>query len=168
MPISGGKYVAPTWTNGAAPAINAAELQAVCNTLESVQTRAKVQVVSYTGTGQYGSSHPCSITFTDAPDFVIFVGGTGSPSYWSQPSITETGGTGVTVYWVATACLTNSYQDMGFLMKSPGPAASSYTRLSNNGKTIQWYVDATGSAEEQFNYSGITYYFLGISGVTTP
>ena len=33
MPISGGKYTAPTWANGASPAINASELQAICDTL---------------------------------------------------------------------------------------------------------------------------------------
>lgn len=33
MPISGGSYVSPTWTNDASPAINAAELQAITDTL---------------------------------------------------------------------------------------------------------------------------------------
>ena len=34
MPISGGKYVAPTWVNGSSPAIDASEMQAITDTLE--------------------------------------------------------------------------------------------------------------------------------------
>lgn len=33
MPISGGKYVSPTWANNASPAINASELQAITDTI---------------------------------------------------------------------------------------------------------------------------------------
>ena len=38
MPIQNGQYVAPTWVNGNRPAINATELQAMCDTLENGQT----------------------------------------------------------------------------------------------------------------------------------
>ena len=37
MPITGGKYVSPTWENGSAPALNAAELQAMTNTIANNQ-----------------------------------------------------------------------------------------------------------------------------------
>lgn len=37
MPISGGKYVSPTWHNNAAPALDAAELQAMTDTIEGNQ-----------------------------------------------------------------------------------------------------------------------------------
>ena len=33
MPISGGKYVSPTWANNASPAINSSELQAITDTI---------------------------------------------------------------------------------------------------------------------------------------
>ena len=33
MPIAGGKYTAPEWTNEASPAIDADELQAICDIL---------------------------------------------------------------------------------------------------------------------------------------
>lgn len=36
MPISDGKYVSPTWVNGAAPALTATEMQAITDTLELV------------------------------------------------------------------------------------------------------------------------------------
>ena len=37
MPIVNGKYVAPTWTNGSSPAISAAELQAMSDTIAQMQ-----------------------------------------------------------------------------------------------------------------------------------
>ena len=39
MPIVNGAYVAPTWVNGSTPAISAAELQAVSNTLAKVPVK---------------------------------------------------------------------------------------------------------------------------------
>lgn len=39
MPISGGKYVAPTWQNDGSPAIDATELQAISDSLEEVDAR---------------------------------------------------------------------------------------------------------------------------------
>ncbi len=41
MPIVDGKYVAPTWVNNAPPAIDAAELQAICDAL--VRTNSLAQ-----------------------------------------------------------------------------------------------------------------------------
>ena len=35
MPISGGKYVAPTWANSTTPPIDASELQDICDSIES-------------------------------------------------------------------------------------------------------------------------------------
>ena len=40
MPITNDKYQAPTWVNEAAPAIDADELQAICDTVEKSQTES--------------------------------------------------------------------------------------------------------------------------------
>lgn len=50
MPISNGKYVAPNWVNGSSPAINATELNAICQTLEKVPD-------TYTTPGSIGNLH---------------------------------------------------------------------------------------------------------------
>lgn len=39
MPIQNGEYVAPQWTNNAPPPLNASELQAICDTVESNQDK---------------------------------------------------------------------------------------------------------------------------------
>lgn len=47
MPIVNGAYVAPTWNNDAPPAINAAELQDICDTIETYDTsKANVSYVN--------------------------------------------------------------------------------------------------------------------------
>lgn len=43
MPIVNGKYQAPTWVNGNRPAINASELQAICDTLEGIPSNYYTQ-----------------------------------------------------------------------------------------------------------------------------
>ena len=55
MPITSGKYVAPTWQNGGSPAINASELQAMSNTIAKSQTFVDSITISTTwiGSGPY-------------------------------------------------------------------------------------------------------------------
>lgn len=53
MPIVDGSYVAPTWANGTTPAITAAELQAMSDTIVNNQTgvgnaQSKIRVASVT------------------------------------------------------------------------------------------------------------------------
>lgn len=77
MPISGGKYVAPTWHNNAAPAIDAAELQAMSDTLAALQTpgsNAKLQFVAkYVTAGSFQFSVP------ETGDYIaLIIGGGGS------------------------------------------------------------------------------------------
>lgn len=46
MPISDGKYVAPTWVNDSSPSIDADELQAMCDTIESNQNARAVSILA--------------------------------------------------------------------------------------------------------------------------
>lgn len=56
MPLINGRYTAPTWVNGQTPAIDAAELQAMTNTISGNQPRyASVTLTAglWTGSGPY-------------------------------------------------------------------------------------------------------------------
>ena len=53
MPISGGQYVAPTWVNNSSPAINASELQAMCDSIVTNQSNIS---------GRAPTSHASSAT----------------------------------------------------------------------------------------------------------
>ncbi|WP_298020986.1 hypothetical protein, partial [uncultured Dysosmobacter sp.] len=85
MPRVNNKYVCPAWKDNAAPAIDAAELLAIGQSIVANQTdietlktaiaavsgAAKIQTGSYVGTGTYGESNPCSLTFDFSPKLVI-------------------------------------------------------------------------------------------------
>lgn len=89
MPMSNGNYVAPTWVDNAPPALDAAELQAMCDTIVQNQGDAaalqaavqaltttvggKAQVVtgSYVGSGTYGSSNKTIISTASGLKAVI-------------------------------------------------------------------------------------------------
>ena len=92
MPMSGSNYVAPTWVNNAPPALDAAELQAMCNTIVQNQGDAaalraaissltsvvngatKVLTGSYIGTGVHGSNNPNTLSFSENV-FAFFIAG---------------------------------------------------------------------------------------------
>lgn len=82
MPIVNGNYVAPTWINGQSPAINASELQAICDSLEQAENSitmlmpmlteaGKLETGSYTGTGATGSANPVVLSFSITPKLVV-------------------------------------------------------------------------------------------------
>lgn len=106
---------------------------------------AKTQVISYIGTGTYGSSNPCSIT----ADFEIKIafylagyqhGGSKGVSPIQAVMIGDT--------------LTTTYQQyMG-----SGNLSSNYAKKSFDGKTFFWYQ--TGSSTNQLNYLGAKYWIM--------
>ncbi len=56
MPLTNGRYTAPTWVNGQAPAINAAELQAMTDTISDNQPRTAAVTLTaglWSGSGPY-------------------------------------------------------------------------------------------------------------------
>ena len=91
MPMSGSNYVAPTWVDGGPPALDAEELQAMCDTIQEnqgdvtslqsavssisslVNGKSTMQVVTYIGTGTAGESNPTSISFSGQPKLLIVV-----------------------------------------------------------------------------------------------
>lgn len=100
-------YVAPTWKNGAAPALDAAALQAISNAIVDLQNKnasqdslisslqsavngkARVAFGTYTGTGTYGSLNPTHIIVGFAPYLCMCIG-----TYSFNPMNYFTGGFG--------------------------------------------------------------------------
>ncbi len=114
--------------------------------------KARVQVVSYVGTGTYGSSNPNSLTFDFVPKVVIFLrkynknsgqsGNLASDYRFDNRVITP-------------ESLTTEYTRYnGF-----GKGSDSYAKKSKDGRTIYWHNSDEG---DQGNSSGYIYYFLVI------
>lgn len=162
MPMSGNNYVAPTWVNGGPPALDAAELQAMCDTVQENQggvgalqegqttltekidsltalvgEKAEIQWGSYLGTGTYGESNPTSITFRFIPRFVFVI----PENFRSAESAY------FLVRWV--------YGLNSIVWHYPD-GVTSYTL---DGNTLNWVSD---SATSQYNEQNHKYYYIGI------
>ena len=113
--------------------------------------KARVQVVSYVGTGTYGESNPNSLTFDFAPKVVMFL-------RYYKSGITQSGALGSygsDSRVITPESLTTTYARYnGF-----GDKSYSYAKKSKDGKTIFWYND---NSYHQGNDSGYIYYFLVI------
>lgn len=105
--------------------------------------KARVQVVSYVGTGTYGESNPCSITAGFKIKAAIMM-------YHYIPSSGS-------LFMISDELSTNYTADIGF---SEVNANYSWGKKSADGKTLSWY--GTRSASGQFNDSGYKYYVLCI------
>ena len=155
MPLSGGKYVAPHWVNNSAPALDAAELQAICDTVVKNQTeagkisglqsaingRARVQVVTYIGTGTYGESYPNRVTFDFPPKFVFCSGAVINTNRTGAFALFRDGALYGPVSWG------------GFYI----------TRASFSGNSVSWYTYSSSNESGQANARDQKYTIIGIA-----
>lgn len=120
--------------------------------------KARVQVVSYVGTGTYGADNPCSLTFDFAPKVVMFIDyvytdGTSRGNHY----INNYSNIYYEMSRLSTEKLTGAYaQNNG--LGSYGPQL--YGKKTNGGKTITWY--AQSGSDYQANSAGYIYTYLGI------
>lgn len=110
--------------------------------------KARVQVLSYVGTGTYGSSNPNSLTFDFVPKLVI---------------IRANGAANVFIYTLLflAGTLTKTFQENGYvnLIGDSEPGLSdAYARVS--GRTLAWY--SVDSYNRQANYKGAKYTAIAI------
>ena len=157
MPISGGKYVAPTWRNNAAPAIDAAELQAMSDTLESndeavaalqeaISGGYQVKFGSYVGTG----TDTRTLTFDDAPKAVFI--------YFSLRRSSVVSMVSLSVNIPGHDDFANG-EDIDY-MNFDGASTWSLTNCSwNSAGTSFTFTDETSSSAEVLNQSNTTYYY---------
>lgn len=152
MPVVGGNYISPVWVDDNPPALNASEMQAITTTLQFLDTgySAQVETGSYVGTGTYGSSNPCSITFGFAPTLLIVEGDKASSS------------SGNAYYTGIPYLFTSSYLKVAQLDANSANVYDNVVTVSNGGKTISWYRASGIVASQQLNESGTTYRWMAI------
>ena len=110
------------------------------NVQASADGKARIQTGSYVGTGTYGASNPCSLTFDLTPKFFCIAG--------------VSDGVKIT-YGIAV------YGSNGLQHTKPS-SSTYYANLTWQENGITWYAD---SAYEQFNESTIgttIYYYIAI------
>ena len=106
------------------------------------------QVIKYRGTGTYRKESPTSLTFSFAPDLVIYVGLATTSSY--------TGPTSPVNRCVMMTELSTSYPSNHNCYTQ----AVNFARKSADGKTLEFF--STNSAADQANFQDQYYWFVGM------
>lgn len=144
-------------------------LKSVANNLPT--SFAKVKVLSYTGTGKYGKSNPCSVTCSDfVPKILLYLG---YHHNFEQLTIMQESATSFGYYYTRNAIFcdhltTNWQSSMGFIELSSGEPITRYAKKSADGKTIYWCVSdgndggIKGDDTKQLNANVRTYYILAL------
>lgn len=145
--------------------------------LAPILSTAQVVVGSYTGTGVYGASNPCSLTFEKAPKAIILMSResdsisdgddhtfAGMVSIQSPDSTANT--KQITAHIIPNTLTTEYKQGYGFSFGSSYSSGNfvaslytSYAKKSADGRTVYWYNSA---AAPQCNISGNTYHYMAI------
>ena len=137
--------------------------------LDSLMTNmgaARIQTGSYVGTGTYGASNPCSLTFDF--DFTYFWILTDNYRFYGLHEFSD----GITKsYFLNVSLVTNNYPSYDS-NSHDNPAyfrtwGSKYcTRVKYSNKVLNWFIVYTGSnsneytASSQFNRSNIVYSYI--------
>ncbi len=159
-------YVAPNWKNGAAPALDAAALQAISDAIvenqgdiaslkTAVAEKADVVIGSYVGTGGYGSSRPSSLTFPSPVEFLWIYA-----IRYGDGSIGSTLYRGMTTLPTLTLLMNTWRTTRGFDLINHSLTSAAAARRTNSGKTVEWYNSNSDSS--QGSISGYTYYYLAV------
>lgn len=121
--------------------------------------KARMQVVSYVGTGTYGEDNPCSLTFDFPPKVVMFI----ASVYVNVPNSVGQSNHFFDNYSNIASELTRLITEpltTNFLQSAGFGDTSSYAKKSIDGRVITWY-NYSGD-DYQGNISGMKYYYLGI------
>ena len=135
------------------------------NMQNNIESRAKIQIGSYIGTGTYGASNPCSLTFNFKPIWIQLtsIGNKQSIPYQSAPSH----GGNYYQNGIFLSNITSSYSNgfgIGYGKTVTGNGGYSFWGKMIN-TTYYWYLDVynvTGDAAMQYNASGTKYSYLAL------
>lgn len=116
---------------------------------QNANNRTLLEIKSYIGTGASGENNPCSISFSFAPDVVIYIGNrpVNGGSFEFLRSIYN--------QYVLCSLLNASFSVSELL------AFGCYAKISSDRKTISWY-DYSSDNEDQLNFKNYNYYFMAL------
>lgn len=166
MPMSGSNYVAPTWVDNAPPALDATELQAMCDTIAENQSDAAAlqeavsalqSAVSSLTTSVNSRVKAISGTYVGTGTSTVSISGLSDPQYLFVYGV-------VSEQSAFIPCWSNE--------ASAGIGAGLYTYSGNQSSYSAYLVSTYGSSVSFSSYSGnsnglnskgITYYYLAFS-----
>ena len=128
-----------------------------------VASSIKIQVVSYVGTGKYGASNPCSLSFGFSPDAIIFLYRENTSGNIDQEGAFASNG--IPFYKESLLSLDTSYkQYRGFSTRTS--MQYSYAKTNEAKNQIVWYDNYNYGEISQLNISGYKYTFLALKFIT--
>ena len=135
----------------------------ISNVQNTANSRAQIVTGSYVGTGTYGASNPCSLTFDFPPKlFCIFSSTSISNTELNDVSDPNGAFRVSTINLIVTSYLTTNYRkSMNYLAFAGDNHVSSrsYIKKSADGKTIFWYNIGSNSTL-QFNAPNTIYWWM--------
>lgn len=159
---------------GTLPVANGGTGTTSLNSLMTNMGAARIQTGSYTGTGTYGASNPCSLTFNFVPVFISIysfiddsgdLGVVGNSSYGKSSQTNQL----MSYSMVNTSIATTTYKKPGFGLWYTGQTNAtyySYWKCSKDRKTYYWYSishdGSYGNNEYQLNKNKYTYYYYAL------
>ena len=122
------------------------------NANASISTKAKIQTGSYVGTGTYGASNPCSLTFDFVPKFIFI----------KRIDLNEEDNYEHIFFCMPDTLCTDFLRPDGYAIIGVNSFTPSYAKAfsSNDKKTLNWSYEGTNQYENQtfqFNGSGASY-----------
>lgn len=123
------------------------------NALNIANSKAKMFILAYTGTGNYGADNPCTITVSSPIQILILLG-------WRSTSYSFIVPTDNTVNTVLLDLLTTSYQQYSGFSSNHMTINTTYCRTNSNKTMVEWY--SAQDSNQQLNMYGSTYYYIGL------
>lgn len=129
-------------------------LSALASALQSVRGYAKIQTGSYVGTGTYGASNPCSLTFAFTPQIIfLYNKNYGNPTTIHSQKETDQS----IVFYIANIGDYSAYF-------SSTTKVSYYINIVFQNSNVKWYADTNKTnykptAEAQYNELNTEYYY---------
>ena len=117
----------------------------------TANSKAKIQIISYVGTGTYGEENPTVITFSFSPEMIFLARSSDYLRFTKN---------------VSTSYAENDFFSYSF--SDPQGGANGYGKKSNDGKTFSMYAVPKSTqypgraAGSQNNSAGVTYSYIAI------
>lgn len=128
--------------------VGKATISSLASVLQSVGGYAKIQTGSYVGTGTYGSSNPCSLTFDFVPKFICIL----QKYYALRVKSNNSVAFGILLWETGVERF-----ESGYNLSGSGSIEYTYTNLT--GTTFTYYATGNGG-KNFFNETGQTYNWI--------
>lgn len=138
--------------------INAEDSKVTSAMTALANSKAKIEMFSYDGTGDFGSGNVNRLAFSFAPKIVFMLGYT-----YKHYDLDRWVGLESQYTEILMSLLSTSYGNYSGFSTATATRGECLAKKSADGKTLEWYTtNSNDGATGQLNQSGYTYYGFAI------